>query len=60
MRVVADPCFTLTLSKIAYNFRGGVTMDYLESVGVTRIKELSSHLKTISAELEAAAKKARR
>lgn len=50
--IIGNKNFGLWLSKIAFNFRGGAPLDYLETQSVKRILELNDHLKVIGQELE--------
>lgn len=44
--------YQFRLSKLAYNFNGALTMEYLESVPILRIEELIKHANIISDELK--------
>lgn len=50
--VVGDPNYQLNLSRLAFSFKGSVSIEYLESVGPGRIHELGKHLKIIGEELK--------
>lgn len=42
----------LELSYIAYAFKGGISIDYLEGAPVWRVRELGKHAEKIAAELK--------
>lgn len=50
--VVGDKSYQLSLSRLAFSFRGAIGMEYLQGVGVDRVKELSEHAKAIAEELK--------
>lgn len=50
--VVGDGVYQLNLSRLAFNFRGALSMDYLQCATIARIRELTGHVQTISKELE--------
>lgn len=52
MTIVGNNDYQFTLSRLAYGFNGGVTMDYLQLQGHDRIMELQKHATKISEELE--------
>lgn len=54
--VVGSDGYQLKLSKLAFSFGGGISMDYLQSAGAGRIKELSDHSKIIAEEIESRGK----
>lgn len=45
---VGDDDYQLSLSKVAYNFNGAISMDYLENAPCSRISQLYDHSKVIS------------
>jgi len=49
--VVGDEGYQLKLSKLAYSFRGALSMEYLQDQGFYRIVDLSSHADVIAQEL---------
>ncbi len=51
--VVGDNSYQLGLSRIAFAFRGGVGIDYLQNASIARVQELAGHSKTIAGELKA-------
>jgi len=52
LTIVGNDDFQYILSKLAYSFNGGLTMDYLELQGFNRILELQNHANKLSKELE--------
>lgn len=50
--VVGDGGYQLNLSRLAFSFKGALHMEYLQSVGADRIRELSEHAKAIAEELK--------
>ena len=51
--VVGDKGYQFKLTGLAYNFSGGVSMEYLQSCGYRRIKELNDHADRIAQEIKA-------
>lgn len=50
--VVGDPAYQLNLSRLAFNFKGSIQMEYLQDVGVARVKQLTEHSKAIAEDLK--------
>jgi hypothetical protein len=50
--VVGDKDYQLNLSRLAFSFKGAISMEYLQSVGIRRIQELTEHSKVIAEELK--------
>ena len=50
--VVGSPDYQLGLSKLVYNFRGGISMEYAQDQGYQRIQQLHTHTKNIAEELK--------
>ncbi len=51
--IVGDVSYQLTLSRLAFSFRGALGMEYLQDVGADRVRELTEHSKAIAEELKA-------
>ena len=51
MIVVGDKSYQLKLSKLAYSFRGALSMQYLQDQGYGRILDLTDHAEQIAKEL---------
>lgn len=51
--VVGDAGYQLNLSRLAFNFKGALRMEYLENASVARIRELTKHVEIIAEELKA-------
>jgi len=49
--VVGDEGYQLKLSKLAYSFRGALSIDYLQDQGYSRVFDLSDHANQIAQEL---------
>lgn len=45
--------YQLQLSRLAFSFRGAVSMDYLQNATIARVQELNRHARTIADELKA-------
>ena len=50
--VIGDRGYQLNLSRLAFSFKGAISMEYLQSVGADRVKELTEHSKVIAEELK--------
>lgn len=51
--MISDGDYQLNLSRLAFNFKGAVGMEYLQCADTARIRELIRHVKAISGELKA-------
>lgn len=51
--VVGDKDYQLSLSRLAFSFKGSISMEYLQGVGMWRIQELVEHSNTIAEEIKA-------
>ena len=51
MIVIGDRNYQLNLSRLAYFFKGAVSMDSLQDASTHRVRELVNHSKVISEEL---------
>lgn len=49
--MVGDKDYQLKISKLAYSFRGALSMEYLQDQGFSRIVDLTDHANVIAQEL---------
>lgn len=50
--IIGSDNYQMSLSRLAYNFNGSISMDYLENASCYRIKELNEHLNVIADDLK--------
>lgn len=50
--IVGNKGYMLSLSRLAFSFRGAVSIEYLENAPVARIRELNAHLTKLSEEIK--------